>query len=238
MVQVAPNTTIPAPRAAFVDARTGLISKEWFLFLQNIFVRTGHGSIVDTVEDVQVSITSNVQEAQVAELRKELDGLYAVVATQEAQVAELIKTLQGLELVPTMPPDGGTDSVVVGPGTETEPSISTVVDTNTGVYFPTDNALAITTDGVERIRVRANGDVAINALAKLYFDGAKATGDTYIVESASNELSIYVNGSEALLVSAGDISFPGTVTPGAGFSGTATPPTSITVVNGIVTNMI
>lgn len=34
-------TKIPAPRVALVDQRTGLISREWFRFLNNIYVITG-----------------------------------------------------------------------------------------------------------------------------------------------------------------------------------------------------
>ena len=37
-----PNITkIPAPRVALVDQRTGLISREWFRFFNNIYVITG-----------------------------------------------------------------------------------------------------------------------------------------------------------------------------------------------------
>ena len=37
-----PNITkIPAPRVALVDQRTGLISREWFRFFNNIYVLTG-----------------------------------------------------------------------------------------------------------------------------------------------------------------------------------------------------
>ena len=34
-------TKIPAPRVELVDARTGLISREWFRFFNNIYVITG-----------------------------------------------------------------------------------------------------------------------------------------------------------------------------------------------------
>ena len=42
MPDTSPNITkIPAPRVALVDQRTGLISREWFRFLNNIYVITG-----------------------------------------------------------------------------------------------------------------------------------------------------------------------------------------------------
>lgn len=42
MPDTSPNITkIPAPRVALIDQRTGLISREWFRFLNNIYVITG-----------------------------------------------------------------------------------------------------------------------------------------------------------------------------------------------------
>jgi hypothetical protein len=42
MAEPSPNITkIPAPRVALVDQRTGLISREWFRFFNNIYVITG-----------------------------------------------------------------------------------------------------------------------------------------------------------------------------------------------------
>ena len=42
MANPSPNITkIPAPRVALVDQRTGLVSREWFRFFNNIYVLTG-----------------------------------------------------------------------------------------------------------------------------------------------------------------------------------------------------
>lgn len=42
MPEATPNITkIPAPRVALLDQRTGLISREWFRFFNNIYVLTG-----------------------------------------------------------------------------------------------------------------------------------------------------------------------------------------------------
>ena len=42
MADPTPNITkIPAPRVALVDQRTGLVSREWFRFFNNIYVLTG-----------------------------------------------------------------------------------------------------------------------------------------------------------------------------------------------------
>jgi hypothetical protein len=51
-----PNiTNITPPRVPFVDDRTGLISREWYRFLLNLFTLTGSGQSAATLEDLQLS---------------------------------------------------------------------------------------------------------------------------------------------------------------------------------------
>ena len=47
----------------------------------------------------------------------------------------------------------------------------------------------------------ATGDMGVAALSKFYFDGIAMTGDTYILESAANVLSLFSGGVEAKLTS-------------------------------------
>lgn len=49
----------------------------------------------------------------------------------------------------------------------------------------------------EITRVTSTG-LALAATGKLYFDGVAATGDTYIVESAANELNIFAGGTNGI----------------------------------------
>lgn len=48
-------TSIPAARVPFIDERTGLISREWYLFLINLFALSGSGTNSISLADVQVS---------------------------------------------------------------------------------------------------------------------------------------------------------------------------------------
>ena len=51
-----PNTTnIPAPRVPFVDERTGVISREWFRFLNNQFQLTGGGTTAISLADLELA---------------------------------------------------------------------------------------------------------------------------------------------------------------------------------------
>lgn len=51
-------TNIPAPRVPLIDERTGLISREWYRFLVNLFTLTGSGTPQDSVADLLVSPAS------------------------------------------------------------------------------------------------------------------------------------------------------------------------------------
>jgi len=50
-----PNiTNIPPPRVPVIDDRTGLMSREWYRFLLNLFTLTGGGSNTVSLQDVQL----------------------------------------------------------------------------------------------------------------------------------------------------------------------------------------
>jgi len=48
-------TNIPAPRAEFIDPRTGLMSREWYMFFLNLFNLTGAGRNPLSLDDIQLS---------------------------------------------------------------------------------------------------------------------------------------------------------------------------------------
>jgi hypothetical protein len=69
-------TNIPAPRVPFIDERTGLISREWFRFLNNQFTLTGSGTTATSIADLEVgSPLSSTVEDEVAVLRTQIDDL-------------------------------------------------------------------------------------------------------------------------------------------------------------------
>lgn len=52
-------------------------------------------------------------------------------------------------------------AMVVGAGTTSAPSYSTTGDTNTGLYFPAADTIAVATSAVERMRIDSSGNVGI-----------------------------------------------------------------------------
>jgi hypothetical protein len=72
-----PNiTNIPAPRVPFIDQRTGLISREWFRYLNNVFVLTGGGTTQTSIADLELSPSlSSTVEDEVPVLQSEIQAL-------------------------------------------------------------------------------------------------------------------------------------------------------------------
>ena len=69
-------TQIPAPRVPFLDERTGLISREWFRFLNNQYQLTGGGTTSTTLADLEItpSLSSNTED-ELAVVKNELQAL-------------------------------------------------------------------------------------------------------------------------------------------------------------------
>ena len=72
-----PNTTnIPAPRVPFVDERTGLISREWFRFLNNQFQLTGGGTTAISLADLELAPYSDAAtEAELTATQSRVEAL-------------------------------------------------------------------------------------------------------------------------------------------------------------------
>lgn len=121
-----PNlTNITPPRVPLIDERTGLISREWYRFLLNLFFLTGSGQSVATLEDLQhtpdalaavtglqTSLDTLAQAAltqrlvtvdQWAELTKQVDALAQAVGSVD-QLAELTKQVDALAQAPSNTP--------------------------------------------------------------------------------------------------------------------------------------
>jgi len=70
-----PNVTnIPAPRVPLIDERTGLISREWFRYLNNQFQLTGGGSTDITLADLALTPPTDAA-AEVAALQTAIQAL-------------------------------------------------------------------------------------------------------------------------------------------------------------------
>ena len=90
-------TNIPAPRVPFIDPRTGLMAREWYLFLLNLYVNTGGSSNL------------NVKGLQLAPPPLDIDALLAEsTTTQPPSVSDLLALaddIQALAIAPAPQPE-------------------------------------------------------------------------------------------------------------------------------------
>lgn len=69
-------TQIPAPRVPFVDAQTGLVNREWYRFLYNLYNITGSGtSDISTVDLALGPVVQPTIESQTQVISEALDTL-------------------------------------------------------------------------------------------------------------------------------------------------------------------
>jgi hypothetical protein len=97
-------------------------------------------------------------------------------------------------------------------GSQAEPSISISSDTNTGLYAPSADNLAITTSGTERLRVNASGQVGIGRSSPQYLLDIGSNADSSIMRVNTIQLRNYLN------ITNGDNANQGTSAAGAMYS--------------------
>jgi hypothetical protein len=97
-------TQIPADRVAFIDEKTGRVSREWYRFLLNLFTLTGSGSSNVTLTDLMVGPPPTTAEAQIAEIQKAIQGLELnPLPPSAAEVINIVyNRLQDLEVGPSL----------------------------------------------------------------------------------------------------------------------------------------
>lgn len=108
-------TNIPAPRVPFMDGRTGLISREWYRFLLNLFTLTGSGKNNTSLDDLLVLPPSS--DVQTFEAQQRLELFSALEGLSASQLDVLSGRVHDLELLPPATPpipeaSGGTTVLV------------------------------------------------------------------------------------------------------------------------------
>lgn len=94
------NTNIPAPRVSFTDPRTGLMSREWYLFLLDLFSTV---NVLPSSDDFEAFEIVPVQES--AQLFSAISDLLANPTIETAELAAAIYQLrQEVSLYPPRSP--------------------------------------------------------------------------------------------------------------------------------------
>lgn len=150
-----PNiTNIPPQRVPFIDERTGLISREWYRFLLNLFQITGSGTSDTSIVDFQLvpqaqvdfgDLNDSYTQAALSYVSNpgDLSNLYdqAVLSYQAACVEQMQSDIDSLKVQPKPlevhpTPYGSFFDTTSQTGSVTTPTLITfnTVDLQSGVY--------------------------------------------------------------------------------------------------------
>ena len=153
-----PNiTSIPAPRVPFVDDRTGLISREWYRFMLNLFTLTGSGTSDLTITDLAIApnpvdpftvLGSAIEQSQLASIAAQYSQFLDIVGVAPVAQAQmpLFDDLTPRAELGTMAAQNAEKVAITGgtiagitfggfpAGTVSLPSLYWTTDTATGFY--------------------------------------------------------------------------------------------------------
>lgn len=139
------------------------------------------------------AVTLNIDSLGAKNITK--DGTTALISGDITSGEVVVVVYDGtrFQMVSPSPP-------VFGAGTAAAPSITTSGDTDTGIFFPAANTIAVSTNGVERTRVDSAGSVGIggtpNAYDKVLITGNLPTDST--VSYALNVEGTFTSGATSL----------------------------------------
>ena len=164
---------IPIPKSPFVDIKTGLVNREWYLYLNNLFLITG-GS-VGTASQVLHGAGTGYSEVNLS-----LDVIGTLLAAQFPALTGDVVTTAG-SLATTITANAVTNTKLAQMAALTLKGNNTALTANAADLTAT-QALAVLGVG-SQITNSLAGDVMLNNTAN-YFDGpvvAQGTTGTWVV---------------------------------------------------------
>jgi hypothetical protein len=189
-----PNiTNIPAPRVPFIDERTGLISREWFRFLNNQFTLTGSGTTQISTADLELTP--------------------ALAATMEDTVPVLEAEIQALKLMPRYPEP---NVVNFGSFFSTQTQAATTINTAKAItYNNADTAYGVYRDPADNSKIKVSRPAIYNVQFSIQVDKTSGgTGKFYIWPAingtavANSASLIQIQGNNAEIFSAANYFLP------------------------------
>jgi hypothetical protein len=198
-------TQIPALRVPFIDPNTGLISREWYRFLLNLFTLTGSGNNQITLDDIQVGPPAGQPQNLV-----ELALIQAFGLTPPVQPISSPDYFSNIALTPLAQPVG---NFGIDP-----PIIQTMVDTSGAGTVTSVNATVPSFLNVAGVPITTSGTIAIDysGTALPVANGGTGSTSTTFVNLATNVTGVLpvANGGtgSSSLAGAGIVTLSGTQT--------------------------
>ena len=97
-------TQIPSSRVPFIDPRTGLISREWYLYLFNLYNLTGAGRNPISLTDVQLGPPESALNTAQGIIDAQIQALNLTPEYVQSQLAQIQNEIQGLAVSPANTP--------------------------------------------------------------------------------------------------------------------------------------
>ena len=208
-----PNiTSLPAPRVPFLDERTGLISREWYRFMLNLFTLTGSGTSDLTITDLAIApnpvdpftvLGSAIEQSQLASIAAQYSQFLDIVGV--APTAQ--QTVPPDDLAPraelgTMAAQNAEKVAITGgtiagitfggfpAGTVSLPSLYWTTDTATGFYRIGANNIGYSYNGTKLLDLSATllgvtGGVSVTT----QFTSSVATGTPPLVVASTTNVA-------------------------------------------------
>ena len=203
-------TPITPPRVPFFDERSGLISREWYMFFLSLFANTASADLLLKGPAVQATSGEFANAIQTAQLAAQLG------ATQ-AEVADLQTAVQGLALAPPPLPlkrtrygqfYDTTTQVAAAPLTAYEITFNST-SFSKGVYLgsPT-SRVYVDSEGVYNFQFSIQLDETSGGIASMYvwfaINGVDVADSASRVRIQGNNAEIFVSANLFLQLKAGD----------------------------------
>ena len=153
-------TPITPPRVPFFDERSGLISREWYMFFLSLFTNTTAADLLLkglVAQDLSGEFAATLQTAQLA----------AQLGATQAEVADLQTTVQGLALAPPRVP---TKRARYGQFYDTTTQIAPAANTATVATFNTtdfSNGVRLRSPSTSEIEVDTEGIYSITVTSQM-----------------------------------------------------------------------
>ena len=187
-------TPITPPRVPFFDERSGLISREWYMFFLSLFANTASADLLlkgPAVQDTSGEFANAIQTAQLA----------AQLGATQAEVADLQTAVQGLALAP---PPLSLKRTRYGQFYDTTTQVAAAINTATAITFNTTDLSKGVTIGSPTSRVVVDSEGIYNFQTSIQLDSTVATAEEFYlwfrvngVDVANSASQVRIQGNNA-----------------------------------------
>lgn len=195
------TTQIPSTRVPFIDQRTNLISREWYLFLYNLYNLTGGGqnpvSLLDLQQgppDSELSTFQSDIAAAIQGIKSGAFDLSAIAAEQD----KLRSQIQALESTPANTPQ--VPDMRYGVFSDTTTQTAAAINTAYAVTFNTTDLSNGVYTGTPTSRVYVDRHGVYNFQFSLQLDQASAAAHNVYIWADINGVTQANTGTKITLV--------------------------------------